>query len=177
MAEPPVATQATANGTHVYTGLDGAISVAVGGGVDGEAAKAISETYALTPVGRATGVTIRVDSAMKPFHELGQRYATELRPGNVDIVGTIGRAHVNGALLKLMLGDGAGGSRPAGGFVSPAFNLSLRLEDSALPGSASTVTVHGVKLDTWTYSMPEDDFILEQVSFRALWISVVDEGS
>ena len=175
MPEAPAATP-TANGTHVYTGLDGAISVAVGGGVDGEAAKAISETYALTPVGRATGVTIRVDSAMKPFHELGQRYATELRPGNVDIVGTIGRAHVNGALLKLMLGDGAGGSRPAGGFVSPAFNLSLRLEDSALPGSASTVTVHGVKLDTWTYSMPEDDFVMEQVGFRALWISV-DDGS
>jgi hypothetical protein len=162
--------------SHVFTGLDGAISVAVDGGAGGDAAKAISETYSLTPVGRATGVTIRVDSAMKPFHELGQRYATELRPGNVDIAGTISRAHVNGALLKLMLGDGAAGSRPAGGFVSPTFNLSLRLEDSALPGISSTVTVHGVKLDGWTYALPEDDFVMEQVSFRALWISV-DDGT
>ena len=53
---------------------------------------------------------------MKPFHELGQRYATELRPGNVNINGTIGRAHVNGALLKLMLGDG-GRRQPARGLV------------------------------------------------------------
>jgi hypothetical protein len=176
---PPQQPQAPAQAqlsSHVFTGLDGAISVAVDGGVDGDAAKAIAETYSLTPVGRATGVTIRVDSAMKPFHELGQRYATELRPGNVEIVGTIARAHVNGALLKLMLGQGAGGSRPAGGFVSPAFNLSLRLEDSALPGTSSTVTVHGVKLDTWVYTLPEDDFVVEQASFRALWISV-DDGA
>ncbi len=160
--------------THVFTGLDGAISVAVESGVEGDAAKAVNETYSLTPIGRATGVTIEVDSAMKPFHELGQRYATELRPGNVNINGTIGRAHVNGALLKLMLGEGAGGSRPAGAFASPSFNLSLRMENAGFPGNTSTVTVHGVKLDGWSYSMPEDDFVLEEVSFKGLWISVED---
>ena len=87
--------------THVFTGLDGAISVAVESGVEGDAAKAVNDQYSLTPIGRATGVTIDVDSAMKPFHELGQRYATELRPGNVNISGTIGRAHVNGHGLAL----------------------------------------------------------------------------
>jgi len=65
--------------THVFTGMDGAISVAVESGVEGDAAKAVNDTYSLTPVGRATSVAIEVDSAMKPFHELGQRYATELR--------------------------------------------------------------------------------------------------
>jgi hypothetical protein len=83
--------------THVFTGLDGTISVAVESGVEGDAAKAVNDAYGLTPIGRATGVTIQVASDMKPFHELGQRYATELRPGNVNITGTIGRAHVNGA--------------------------------------------------------------------------------
>ena len=43
-------------------------------------------------------------------------------------------------------------SRPAGAFVSPSFNLSLRLENPALPGNTSTVTVMGVKLDQWDYS-------------------------
>jgi hypothetical protein len=115
---------------------------------------------------------------MKPFHELGQRYATELRPGNVNISGTIGRAHINGALLKLMLGEeGAGGSRPGGAFVSPSFNLSLRIENPGFPGNSSTITVHGVKLDAWSYSMPEDDFVLEEVSFKALWISAEDAGT
>ena len=163
--------------THVFTGLDGAISVAVEAGPEGDAAKTVNDAYGLTPVGRATGVTLQVTSDMKPFHELGQRYATELRPGNVNINGTIARAHVNGALLKLMLGDGAAGTRPAGAFVSPSFNLSLRLENQAFPDNSATVTVHGVKLDGWSYDMPEDDFVLEQVSFRALWISATDASA
>lgn len=160
--------------SHVFTGLDGAITVAVETGVEGDAAKVVNDTYGLTPIGRATGVTIDVLADIRPFHEMGQRYATELRSGNVDITGTIGRAHINGALLKLMLGDGAGGTRPAGTFVSPTFNLSLRMENSAFPGNASTVSVHGVKLDHWSFAMPEDDFVMEQVAFKALWIGVED---
>jgi hypothetical protein len=163
--------------THVFTGLDGAISVAVDSGPEGDAAKAVNDAYGLTPIGRATGVTVQVTSDMKPFHELGQRYATELRPGNVNITGSIGRAHVNGALLKLMLGDGAGGTRPAGAFLSPSFNLSLRVENQAFPGNTATVTVHGVKLDSWSYDLPEDDFVLEQVTFKALWISAADASA
>src|ERR1044072_7595297 len=157
--------------THVFTGMDGAISVAVDSGPEGDAAKTISDAYGLTPIGRATGGTLEVPSVMRPFHEMGQRYATELRPGNVNVAGTIGRAHVNGALLKLMLGDGAGTSRPAGAFISPTFNLSLRMENPAAPGNSSTVTVHGVKLDGWSAALPEDDFLLEEVSFKALWVS------
>jgi hypothetical protein len=162
--------------THVFTGMDGAISVAVESGPEGEAAKTVADTYGLTPIGRATEVTIEVVSEMRPFHEIGQRYATELRPGNVNVRGSIGRAHVNGALLKLMLGEGAAASRPAGAFVSPTFNLSLRLENAAKPGNHSTVTVHGVKLDSWSFGIPEDDFVLERSTFKALWISVEDAG-
>jgi hypothetical protein len=160
--------------THVFTGLDGVISVAVESGPEGDAAAAVNDTYQLTPVGRATGVTIEVRSDIRPFHEMGQRYASELRSGNVFIKGTIGRAHINGALLRLMLGDGSAGSRPAGSFLSPTFNLSLRLENTAFPGNASTVTVHTVKLDEWALSVPEDTFVMEQVGFQALWIAVED---
>jgi hypothetical protein len=160
--------------THVFTGMDGTIALAVESGVEGDAASAVNDAYGLTPIGRVTGVTVEVTSIMRPFHELGQRYATELRPGNVNVAGTIGRAHVNGALLKLMLGEGAGTSRPGGAFVSPSFNLSVRMENAGFPGNTSTVTIHGVKLDAWSYSMPEDDFVLEQATFKALWISVED---
>jgi hypothetical protein len=163
--------------THVFTGMDAAISVAVEAGVEGDAAKATAEAYGLTPIGRATGVAVEVNSAMRPFHEIGQRYATEQRPGNVNVSGRIERAHINGALLKLMLGDGAAGSRPAGAFVSPSFNLSVRMENPANPASFSTVTVHSVKLDTWAFQLPEDDYVLENVTFKALWISVEDGGT
>ena len=159
----------------VFRGSDGTISVAAEAGPEGEKTAAISETYGLTPVGRCTGVTVWVTNDVEPFHELGQRYATELRPGNVNVYGTIDRAYINGALLKLMLGDAAD-TRPAGSFISPSFNLSLRLENPSLPGTTSTVTVMGVKLSQWAYSLPEDDFAMEKVSFKALWVKVTDEA-
>lgn len=162
--------------SNVYRGSDGTISVAVEQGLEGDKAKAIAEAYELTPVGRVTGVTVRVDHDVQPFHELGQRFPTELRPGNINVSGTIERAYVNGALLKLLLGD-ASDSRPAGTFVSPAFNLSLRLENPAIPGTTATVTVMGVKLSQWNYSLPEDDFVMEKVAFRALWLKVEDAAA
>jgi hypothetical protein len=162
--------------TNVYTGMDGFITVAVDDAEspEGQAASAVADAFALSPVGRATDVSVHVSSGMRPFHEIGQRYATELRPGNVNVSGSMGRAHINGALLRLMLGDAAAGTRPSGAFVSPTFNLSLLLENPARPGQSSTLTVHGVKLDGWSYAMPEDDFVLESVTFQGLWVSVQD---
>ena len=34
-----------------------------------------------------------------------------------------------------------------------------------------------MKLDSWSYDLPEDDFVLEQVTFKALWISAVDASA
>ena len=162
--------------TNVYRGSDGTISLAAEAGAEGELANAVNEQFGLTPIGRVTGVTVNVTNDVKPFHELGQRFATELRPGNVNVSGTIERAYINGALLKLMLGNAAD-SRPAGSFASPAFNLNLRLENPSLPGNVATVTVMGVKLDQWSYNLPEDDFAMEQVSFQALWVKVEDQAA
>jgi len=159
--------------TNVFRGSDGALVLAVDAGVEGEKAQAIIDQYNLTPVGRVVNVEVQVDTELKAFHELGQRYPTELRPGNVNISGSIERAAINGALLKLLLGDAAT-SRPAGTFVSPSFNLDLRMENPARPGVSSAVTLHGVKIQNWSYQIPEDDFVMERVGFRALWISVED---
>ena len=160
--------------TNVFRGSDGSIVLAVDSGAEGDAAKKVIDANNLTPVGRATNVEVRVSSDVTPFHELGQRYATELRAGNVNVSGSIGRAYINGALLKLMLGDAAQ-SRPAGAFLAPTFNIDLRLENPARPGVFSAVTVHGVKIENWAYSIPENDFVMEKVDFKALWISVEDK--
>lgn len=164
----------------VFRGSDGVIEFALGDGTPEEAkAKEISEAYSLSPVGRVTNVEIKVESDLKAFHELGQRYPTDLRPGNVNISGTIGRAYINGALLKLLLGDAAT-SRPQGTFLSPSFDIVLKLENPGLSSEnsiESTVTVHGVKFENWNYKIPEDDFVMESISFKALWISVEDQPS
>jgi hypothetical protein len=166
-----------ATNTHVFTGLDGSISLAAGQGAEGTAAKTVIASYQLAPVGRATGATVQVSSDVRPFHEIGKRYASELRPGNVNVTGTIGRAYINGALLSLMLGQGAATPEPSGSFLSPAFNLTLHLSSQAFPNNSSVVTVYNLLFDTWNLALPEDDFVMENATFKALWIAVVDKAA
>ena len=164
--------------TSVYTGADGSITLAAvaSGGPEAEAAQSIIDGNDLVSVGRATGVSVRVTSEVRAFHEIGQRYASELRPGNVDVHGSIRRAYLNGALLRLLLGEAADG-RPAQSWAQPSFNITLLAQNAAAPGVLSNITLHGVKLQQWSYDMPEDDFVVEAVDFQALYLTVADEGA
>lgn len=160
--------------TSVYTGADGSINLAPTPGPEGERAEAVLSEFELINVGRVQNVQVEVRTEIRPFHEIGHRYATELRPGNVAIRGTIGRAYINGAMLRLMLGDAAT-ARPAGSFPQPAFNITVLVENAATPGVRNTLTLHDVKIDNWIYNLPEDDFLMESVGFQALYLTVADE--
>jgi len=160
----------------VYTGADGSITLSTPEGAEGTAAQAVIDENEIVSVGRVTGVTVEVRSDVKAFHEIGQRYATELRPGNISIQGSISRAYINGALIKLLLGEAAT-SRPAASWAQPAFNITVLADNPAIPGTRSSVTFHEVKIDQWNYTMPEDDFIIESVDFQALYMTVQDEAA
>jgi hypothetical protein len=159
--------------TSVFTGADGSVTLSTPEGPEGEAAQAVLSSYELISVGRVQNVSVEVRSDLKAYHEIGQRYAAELRPGNVTIRGNIGRAYINGAMLRLLLGEAADG-RPKASWTQPAFNITLLVENAASPGVNNTVTLHDVKLDTWTYNMPEDDFVMESVGFQALFMTTAD---
>ena len=159
----------------VFTGADGSLTLSTPEGSEGEKAQEVIDAYETITVGRVQNVAVNVTSDVKAFHESGQRYATELRPGNISISGSIGRAYVNGAMLKLLLGEAAD-SRPAASWAQPTFNITLLLANAATPGVTNNVTLHGVKLDNWNYNMPEDDFLMESVSFQALYMTVADEA-
>jgi hypothetical protein len=161
--------------TRVFTGADGAITLSAAQGPEGEAAEAVISTYDTISVGRVQDVRVEIRSDVKAYHEIGQRYATELRPGNITIRGTIGRAMINGAMLRLLLGEAADG-RPAGSWAQPSFNITLLVENPAAPGIRNTLTLHDVKLEAWAYGLPEDDFVTESVAFQALYATVADEG-
>lgn len=158
--------------TDVYTGADGAILLSSPDGNEGEAAQSVIDAHELVTVGRVQDVRVEVHAEVRAFHEIGQRYASQLRPGNVDISGTIGRAMINGAMLNLLLGEAAGG-RPGGNWVQPSFNMTVRLANPT-SNAISTLTIHEVKLTNWTYQLPEDDFVLENAAFSALYITTED---
>ena len=161
--------------TRVYTGADGSISLSPGQGPEGDAANAIISGFDTIAVGRVQNVRVEIQSDVKAYHEIGQRYATELRPGNITIRGSIGRALLNGAMLRLLLGEAADG-RPAGNWAQPSFNITLLVESASQPGTRNTLTLHDVKLENWAYTMPEDDFVAEAITFQALYATVADEG-
>lgn len=161
--------------TNVFRGSDATLTLAVEDTPEGQVASEIIEFYELSPVGRATNVEVYVETELELFHELGRRHPAALRPGNINISGKIGRAYINGALLRMLLGAGALVAREAEPYAQPSFNLLLDLKDPAIPETSSTITVHGVKFENWAYSLPEDDFVMESVTFKGLFISVDDK--
>lgn len=159
---------------NVFRGSDAALVLAVddAGTVEGKLADGLISEYELSSVvGRLQNVQVQVQNDLRPYHEIGKRYATELRPGNINVTGSIGRAHINGALIRLLLGDGSKSPPPGDVFSQPAFNIVIAIKNPALPENSSTLTVFGVKFDSWSFALPEDDFVMEAVTFRALRIS------
>jgi hypothetical protein len=139
---------------------------------EGKAADALVSQYDLSNVvGRLTDVSISITSDVRPFYEIGRRYPTHLRPGVVKVSGSAERAHINGALLRLLLGDGAVSPPSGPNFVQPSFNLISTLKDQAHPTQSTKVTVFGVRFDSWTYTIPNDAFVMEAVTFQAMRVS------
>ena|SRR5579872_3168011 len=166
--------------TDVFTGSDGSITLAAvtgsgPAGTEGKAAGDLIKSFNTVNVGRVQNITVQVTSEVRPYYEIGQRYAAELRPGNLSVKGTIGRAYVNGALLSLMLGDAAK-QQQKGSWVQPSFNIAVQVANPAVPSVQSILTVHNVKFDTWSYNLPEDDFLMESLTFQALFVTVEDKA-
>src|SRR6476646_6381005 len=112
--------------TSTYFGTDGSISLSDVDGFD-----AFDNYFGEGgAVGRVTNISISVATEVKTFHELGSRAPRELRAGNFSISGTVERAYINGAMVKVMLGDYAEKEESAG-FKIPTFNMKIILDNLA----------------------------------------------
>ena len=131
----------------------------------------VSEYDLSNAVGRLSNLSVTIASDLKPFYEIGRRYPTHLRPGIVQISGVVDRAHVNGALLRLLLADGAVSPPASPNFAQPAFNIITSLSNSARPEQFTRVTIFGVKFESWNYVIPSDDFVMESAKFQAMRIA------
>lgn len=157
--------------TNVFRGSDATLVLAVDDNstVEGQLADGLIGEYELSSiVGRLQQVTVKVDNDVRPYHEIGKRFASELRPGNITISGAAARAHINGALIRLLLGEGATGPNDA--LAQPTFNMVLTIQNPAMPTNSSKIVLFGVKFDSWAFTLPEDDFVMESVTFQALRI-------
>ena len=159
---------------NVFRGADATLVMAVDDKAteEGKLADGLITEYDLSSVvGRLQQVEVRVENDVRPYHEIGRRFASELRPGNINVSGTAARAHINGAMVRLLLGGGAQSPPEADPLPQPAFNLVINLKNPAAPGNSSKLVLFGVKFDTWGFTLPEDDFVMESVTFKALRVS------
>jgi hypothetical protein len=139
---------------------------------EGQAADALVAQYDFSnTVGRLQDVSVAVSSDVRAFYEIGRRYPTHLRPGIVKVAGSAKRAHVNGALLRLLLGDGAISPPASANFVQPSFNIVASLTNPARPGEFTKLTVFGVKFDAWSYHIPAEEFVMESITFQAMRVA------
>jgi hypothetical protein len=53
--------------------------------------------------------------------------------------------------------------------------MNLILQDPAVPDTRSVLNLEGVKFENWAFAMPQDDFVMENVTFKALHVRVQDE--
>ena len=126
--------------------------------------------------GRVTGVAIYVDTDVQEYYQIGQRLPVSLNPERIAIRGEIERAYMNGALLFLLLGRGASKTAVKEPYVQPTFSMTVALSDPAVPANKASLQLKGVKFLNWGVSVPDDDFVMEKVKFKALTISVIDSA-
>ncbi len=162
--------------TDVYTGANGTLFLAGGDGPEGADATAILDlaSYTIADVGRVTNVELHVDTDLEEFHEVGRRHAVSLNPGNIRISGKVGRAYINGAMLYLLLGRGALPNTTNEPYVQPALTMNVSMQDPAVPGKRLILDIYGVQFQNWSFALPEDDFVMENLAFKALRINVRD---
>lgn len=161
--------------TAVFRGNMATLQLAAVTNRAGELAGQIfNDEYNSATIGRATGIEVRVETDLEVFHEIGTRMPTQLVPGNVNISGKVDRAFVNGALFRLQMGQ-LGSDTPNDGFpleLQPDFNLVIDLTQPGSPTGATGVKMilSGVRFDDWNMCIPEDDFVMEKMTFKALRI-------
>jgi len=176
---------------NVFTGKNGTLTLTSDASTpEGKDANTVLTTYnsqsAAPVIARVTNVEVYVQTGLEEFHEVGRRHAVSLHPGDIHVHGKIGRAYVNGELLFLLLGRGVGPANVAKPFPQPVFQLKLDLNDPAIvaaaggtgstPPAQAELVVDGVKFQNWVQTVPEEGFVMENLTFKALTITVNDAG-
>lgn len=162
--------------TNVYKGENGQLVIVPADTIDSETIiqNPAFEMADMAVVGRVKDVEVCIHTDLEEFHEIGRRHPVSLHPGNIYISGTIGRAFVNGALLTLLMGRGARQGASGEPFAQPRMVLVLNHSDPVVTDKIATLKIYDVMFANWNYKMTDEEFVMEKVSFKALFMLTED---
>lgn len=119
-------------------------------------------------VGRVESFTIDVANNVERYFEVGNRIAAEMKEGNFEVSGSISSGFINSAKLELAIGGDGNTMFPKQRI--PEFEIVGMVENTKT-GRTEKVTLKNVKLDTWSWDLPAEDWVMESVDFIAQNIS------
>lgn len=112
---------------------------------------------AWTTVGRASSVSVEVSGGLERVYGIGERDPVVIKEGRREISGTVEKMFVDTTWYEAMAGTSG---------VQPNWQIRCNIGT----GSDYTVVLQGVKFDTWSMDLPQDDYIVESIDFVALTI-------
>jgi len=110
-------------------------------------------------VARATGLTIEVSQGLEPVYVIGRREPYIIKEGSRSFTGTIDKMFLDDTLFsRLYLDKDTQDEIWISGVVSDGV-------------TTRTIIARGVKFDTWSWELPQDDFVVESVDFTATGVT------
>jgi hypothetical protein len=121
----------------------------------------------LTTVGRVSNIEVKIESPTQVVYERGRRYTSNTNIERMEITGSINKVYINGALLKILLGTGEHIPKFKESHPAPIFCIEVEEKEA--------ITLCNVEFQNWNPNIPEDDFVLENLSFKARSFVIGDE--
>jgi len=123
-----------------------------------EMAEELAGTYSV--IGKARSISVEVSSGIEPIYGVGNRDPVILKEGRREITGSLERVFFDSTYF-----DAIGAATD----YQPSFRIRAKIG----AGPDMTLTLEGVKFETWSPDMPQDDYLVESLDFRAKSISLV----
>lgn len=114
-----------------------------------------------TVLGKAQSMSVEVTSNVDAVHGVGHLDPVELKQGPREISGSIEKMYGDERLWDAINPEGT---------EQTYLQLEAALDENG--SKERIITCSGVKLDTWSLDLPQDDFVSESVDFTATAISL-----
>lgn len=105
-------------------------------------------------VGKARSVSVEVTRSSETVYEIGSSDPACIKEGRKEITGSIEHMYVSDAFY-----DAIQPERPK----TPSFTLKAKIGTTP----DKTITLSGVKLESWSLDVPQDDYLVESVDYKA----------
>ncbi len=133
------------------------MTVYKGWNVDVRMGTEVTGTVSTELVGKAQSMSVEISNSVEAIHGIGSREPCAVREGPVEISGSLERMYFDERLFDV---------------INPGTETSYLTLQGDIEEGDRVIECQGVKFDSWSVDMPQDDFVSESVDFQATAITI-----